>query len=66
MNQPTHTHFSGHLCKTCGGAAPGWKCAECGKTAGAFDSRHALACPKGGRMEAECEKCRQAESKCTC
>ena len=66
MDQNIHQKFSGHLCSKCGGLAPGWKCPACGAIATAFDSSHALNCPVKGRMEAQCQKCGQAESKCTC
>jgi len=66
MDQDIHKKFSGHLCSKCGGSAPGWKCPACGAIATAFDSTHALRCPTKGRMEAQCQKCDQAESKCTC
>lgn len=66
MDQDLHKKFSGHLCSKCGGPAPGWKCPACGVTANTFNSDHALICNAKDRMEAQCQKCGQAESKCTC
>ena len=61
----THT-FSSHLCSKCGGPAPEWKCPACGLTSTVFDSRHFAICRNGGKMQAKCEKCGEAESKCVC
>ena len=54
------------VCSHCGGAAPGWKCPACGYEPERFDPMHWRECPGRGKVQAKCEKCGQAESKCTC
>lgn len=66
MDSTLRQKLSGNLCGKCGGEAPGWKCPKCGKTAKAFDPSHWRVCPEGGKMEAQCQKCGQAESNCKC
>ena len=61
-----HHTFSSHLCSKCGGPAPYWKCPECGIASENFDPRHFTVCRNGAKMQAECQKCKEAESKCTC
>ena len=57
--------FSGHVCNKCGGPAPDWKCPECGFSSSDFDPSHFQKCD-GNKMQAQCQKCGEAESKCTC
>lgn len=60
------TRISGHLCSTCGGEAPDWKCPRCGVTARVFDANHWRVCKYGAKMQAQCKACGDAEEKCTC
>ncbi len=62
MNQ----HYSSHLCSHCGGPALHWKCPECGFSSKDFDSLHFQTCDAKKMMQAECQKCGEAESKCSC
>lgn len=61
----TNQTFSSHLCSHCGGPAPEWKCPECGFSSPNFDPLHFQKC-EGTMMQAQCQKCGEAESKCEC
>ena len=66
MNTNIHHKFSSHLCAKCGGPAPEWKCPGCGVTYYQFDQFHFQTCPNKGKLQAKCQKCGEAESKCSC
>jgi len=66
MSDDVHQTFSSHLCSKCGGPAPEWKCPECGLVSAKFDPMHFQICETNGKMQAQCEKCGEAESKCSC
>ena len=66
MDKDIYKKFSSHLCGHCGGAAPNWKCPECNGVSSIFDPSHFKSCKNGGKMQAQCQKCGEAESKCTC
>ena len=62
----TNQMYSAHLCATCGGPAPDWKCPACGFKTTDFDPLHFQKCVEGKMQQAECQKCEEAETNCTC
>ena len=58
--------ISGSLCSRCGGPAPDWKCPKCGVAGKSFDPNHWRKCREGGKMQAQCLQCGEAEENCTC
>ena len=59
-------HISSSTCSVCGGPAPDWKCPGCGMSATVFDPMHWRTCSSRRKMQAQCQKCSQAEERCTC
>ena len=66
MNTNLHHKFSSHLCSKCGGPAPDWRCPGCNLLSSIYDPFHFQKCKYKAKMQAKCQKCGQAESKCTC
>lgn len=66
MDEDIKQRISGDICSHCGGEAPDWKCPRCGKTSKNFDPLHWRNCADGGKMQAQCKKCGEAEEKCQC
>lgn len=58
--------FSSDKCSHCGGDAPNWKCPKCGGVFNLYDPSHWQKCRLGGKLQAQCQKCGEAEEKCTC
>jgi len=58
--------ISGDICSRCGGEAPGWKCSKCGYASSHFDPLHWRQCAYGGKVQAQCKKCGEAEDNCKC
>jgi len=59
-------HISSSTCSVCGSPAPDWKCPGCGMSSKVYDPMHWRTCSSGRKMQAQCQKCSQAEEKCSC
>lgn len=66
MHKENINKFSSNRCGKCGGDAPNWKCPKCGGVSDKFDTSHWQKCAKGGKHQAQCKACGEAEENCTC
>lgn len=66
MHEDILNKFSGNKCSKCGGDAPNWKCPKCGGVSSSYDPSHWQKCRFGGKHQAQCQKCGEAEENCTC
>ncbi len=66
MEQNTKNLISSKICSHCGGEADGFKCPKCGLVSAVFDPLHWRNCTGGGKLQAKCKKCGEAEDNCRC